>query len=122
MASLDDILTTQKNGVVAINRLNAYGIWGQATKVIDGTAGATSLLVYTGAGRLYSISVTAHGAATGMVYDSATTAGAATSNQIMYVPATYGVQTGYINFSNGLVVSVGAGLTVAVTYSPATAF
>lgn len=120
MASLDDILTTQKNGVVAINRLNSYGIWGLATKTIDGTGGAVTTLVYTGAGRIYNISVSAYSAAAGMAYDSATTAAAATGNQLLYIPAVRGVTAAYINFTNGLVVSVGAGLVVAVTYSPAT--
>lgn len=121
MASLDDILTTQKNGVVAINRLNAYGIWGLATKTVDGTAGAVTTLVLSGAGRLYNVSVTAHGAGTGMVYDAGATTLVGTSNQILYIPATYGVTTAYINFTNGLVVTAGAGLVVAVTYSPVAA-
>lgn len=114
MATLDDILTTQKNGVVAINNLN------QTTAYLGGKITSSvltaSTLVVSGAGRLVRVSVIVAGAA-GTAYNSNTTAGAGASNALYVIPATVGVHDVGVNFSNGLVISPGAGQSVNVTYS-----
>ena len=110
-ASLDDILTTQKNGVVAINGLN------QTLKLIEAdlpcictnlaaivtqlellvintalsipsfmsptVAASTTQLIVAGSGRLFAVSIPTHsGSSQIRVYDSATTGGIAASNLI----------------------------------------
>lgn len=107
-ASLDDILTTQKNGVIAINGLNSTfklieadlpcictnlallvtAINGVATNTYPSTvsatiAASTTTLVVAGTGRLFSVSIPVHaGSAQVYVYDSATTSGISASNLI----------------------------------------
>jgi hypothetical protein len=107
-ASLDDILTTQKNGVIAINGLN------QTLKVIEADlpcictnlaailvqitnlakssfpattsptiAASTTQLVVAGSGRIFAVSIPVHaGSAQVYIYDSATTGGISASNLI----------------------------------------
>lgn len=110
-ASLSDILTTQKNGVVAINGLN------QTLKLIEAdlpcictnlagilialqdiaintalalpslmsptVAASTTQLITAGSGRLFAVSIPVHsGGSQIRVYDSATTGGIAASNLI----------------------------------------
>ena len=111
MASLDDILTTQKNGVVAINGLNSTlklieadlpcictnlaGILAQLEQIAINTslalpsvmsptvAASTTQLIVAGSGRLFTISIPVHsGSSQIRVYDSATTGGIAASNLI----------------------------------------
>lgn len=111
MASLDDILTTQKNGVVAINGLNQtlktieadlpcvctnLGlILAQLTIIATNSALATpslmsptvaestDQLIVAGSGLLFAISIPTHsGASQIRVYDSATTGGIAATNLI----------------------------------------
>lgn len=110
-ASLSDILTTQKNGVVAINGLNTTlqaieadlpcictnlaGILAQLEIIAINTALATPSLmsptvaasttqqIVVGAGRLFAISIPTHsGSSQIRVYDSATTGGISASNLI----------------------------------------
>jgi hypothetical protein len=110
-ASLDDILTTQKNGVVAINGLN------QSLKAIEAdlpcictnlagilialqdiatntalalpslmsptVAASTTQLIVAGGGRLFAVSIPTHsGSSQIRIHDSATTGGIAASNLI----------------------------------------
>jgi hypothetical protein len=110
-ASLDDILTTQKNGVVAINGLN------QSLKLIEAdlpcictnlagilialqdiatntalaipslmsptVAASTDQLIVAGSGRLFAVSIPTHsGSSQIRVYDSATVGGIAATNLI----------------------------------------
>lgn len=75
MATLDDILTTQKNGVIAINNLNqtlttfqknyAYAV-GQYTS--DGIS-ATGAIISLSAGRLVSINTIVAGTGASVFYD-----------------------------------------------------
>jgi hypothetical protein len=119
-ASLDDILTTQKNGVVAINGLN------QSLRLIEAdlpcictnlaaivtqlellvinsnltvpslmsptVAASTTQLIVAGSGRIFAVSIPDHaGAGTVFVYDSATTGGIAAGNLIFKcLPANTG--------------------------------
>lgn len=77
MATLDDILTTQKNGVVAINNLTQT--LSSFYKEYLYTAGTTtspgysaSALITPSAGRLVSINVVANGTASSIFYNYAT--------------------------------------------------
>lgn len=107
-ASLSDILTTQKNGVVAINGLNqtlklieadlpcictnlallVTAINGVASNTYPSTvsntiAASTTHQEVVGSGKLFSISIPVHaGSAQVYVYDSATTGGIAATNLI----------------------------------------
>ena len=124
MASLDDILTTQKNGVVAINNLT------QAITRFLGNrtsqAVTTSTLIFAGTGRLVSYSIIVAGTTDGLIYDSATVAGIASSSLLAAMPQPsitadapfpgIGVFPVGMFFRNGLVVVPGTGQTVAVTY------
>jgi hypothetical protein len=111
MASLDDILTTQKNGVVAINGLNQTlkaieadlpcictnlaGILIALQDIATNTALATpslmsptvaqstTQLIVAGSGRLFAVSIPVHsGSSQIRVYDSATTGGISAANLI----------------------------------------
>ena len=107
-ASLDDILTTQKNGVIAINGLNQTLktieadlpcictnlalIVTQLTKLAAASfpattsatvAASTTTLITAGTGRLFAVSIPVHaGSAQVYIYDSATTGGISASNLI----------------------------------------
>lgn len=120
MATLDDILTTQKNGVVAINNLNQTNAYlgGRVTSsVVAAAAGAT--LVVAGAGRLINYSITVKGTGAGTIYNAAATTGTAASNALVVTTATQevGVVQCGLHFSNGLVVTPGTGQSLNVTYS-----
>jgi hypothetical protein len=116
MAGLDDILTTQKNGVVALGNI------AQITKRVAGTNTSVALTASTavsvGPARLVSVTVIVAGSAVGGVYNSATTSGAASSNQVYTIPNTVGVYPVGAELTAGLVVTPGSGQTVAVTYTP----
>ena len=110
-ASIDDLLTTQKNGVVAINGLNQTlrlieadlpcictnlaALVAQLTIIANNTvslfpgftsatiAASTTHLEVVGAGKLYAVSIPTHsGANSVFIYDSATTAGINGTNLI----------------------------------------
>ena len=115
MATLDDILTAQKNGVVALNAINSNNLKFQGTGTSATVTGNT--LVITGKGRLVNYAVVVAGTGAGGVYDSATVAGAGASNQLCATLTTLGVYaTGQI-FSNGLVIKPGTGQSINVTYA-----
>jgi hypothetical protein len=121
MSNLDDLITTTKNGVVAVNALTA-ALSAFATIynsfIGDKTfLGATSdNLVSTSSGRLVNLIVSVAGSA-GTVHDAATVAGATSSNVIAVIPATAGVHVINVPFTNGLVIKPGASQTVGVTYA-----
>lgn len=126
-ASLDDILTVQKNGVIAINGLN------QSLKLIEAdlpcictnlaaivtqleqiatnaalsipsfmsptVAASTTQLIVAGSGRLFAVSIPTHsGSSQIFVYDSATTGGIAPANLIFAsLPSN---TTGWVTYYN----------------------
>lgn len=121
MASLDDIVTVLKNGVVAMNDLTAaLNAFRQAySSVVGGNTylGVTDdSLVYTGAGRLVNVMVTA-GTAGGTIHDAATVATATASNVIYNLPPSTGLTQVNVPFFDGLVVKPGTSVTVSLTYS-----
>jgi hypothetical protein len=114
-ASLDDILTVQKNAVVAVNTL------GQATLRGLGTATSTTVtaatLVVTGKGYLVRVAVVVAGSGSGLIsnYTAATSVPASTA--LMATPTTVGVYRAGQVFTDGLVVTPGTGQSINVTYS-----
>lgn len=125
-ASLDDILTTQKNGVVAINNLSRQldfvissvnAAFPSATS--DTHTSVTPHQEVVGSGRLFGLSVVAHsGSAVGYVYNSATVGGIAPENAIAVIPAAEGFYPVNIAYTEGLVLVAGSGMQVCITYSP----
>ena len=113
-ASLDDILTTQKNGVVAINGL------AQTNNRMLGTTTTAVLtantLALTGAGYLVRYSILVAGAA-GTINNANSVANATSSNALCVTQATIGIFNVGMPFANGLVVKPGAGQSIVVTYS-----
>ncbi len=115
MASLDDILTTQKNGVVALSGIGTAFLRSQGT--ITSATVTTSTLIVAGKGYIVNFAVTVAGSTAGTIYNSASVAGAAAANALCVVPSAVGVtQTGQ-NFSNGLVIVPGTGQSINVTYA-----
>ena len=125
-ASLDDILTTQKNGVIAINQISQNlktAATNSGPSAISATiAASTTALVIAGTGILHAVSIpVASGSASVFVYDSSTASGAA-SNNLIYSskPAAASYQTVSLFYSKGLVVKTEAGMNAAVSYAPIT--
>lgn len=112
-ASLDDILTTQRNGV--INLANLAETWLQINGKQSANALTAATLVKTGAGRIASVSVVVAGSATGTIYDA--NSASATSGAVYAIPTTVGVYVVNFPFVNGLVVAPGTGQTISVSYS-----
>ena len=115
MASLDDILTTQKNGVVGVNGLNQTFQRAQGTNT--STTVTSSTLVVTGKGYLVNVSVLVPGSTDGLVHNATTTAAASAINALCVVPNINGVFPIGQVFTNGLVLVPGTGQSLNVTYS-----
>lgn len=143
MADLNDVVTVQKNGVIAINNLNqtTTAAWvdtsvtppvpylesisssvaqiaaGEPNATTSSTVTATTLIA-AGAGTLWSFSVVAAGTASGLLHNSATTGAVSASNALVSAPTTGGVfSVGKMRFSNGLVIVPGSGQSINVTYT-----
>lgn len=122
MASLDDILTTQKNGVVTLGDLvnelavfrNLYGQFIGTTAVLGASV---PLLVNTGSGRLVNVYVITAGSAAGSIHDAGSVAGAVAGNTLFTIPTTTGITQVNIPYSNGLVILPGTGQVINITYS-----
>lgn len=142
MASLDDILTTQKNGVIAINGLNQKLTAIQSyldcictqlnnintnffpSTVSETIAASTTSLIVAGSGRIFAVSIPTHsGSAQISIYNSATTGGISATNLIYkslpsnassFVP----YQTVNLAYTNGIVIVTDAGITCCVAYTP----
>jgi hypothetical protein len=118
MASTDDILSAQKNGVQAINNL------AQVTKnivgaVSSGTISATTYIPTT-YGWIGKISIITAGSTNGTIYDASSTASASSSNALVTIPstATAGtIVTVNMPVTNGLVITPGTGMVLVVSYS-----
>jgi hypothetical protein len=115
MASLDDIATIQKNGVLSVNTIN------QTLRHIYGTntspTTAANTLVVTGPGRAVNVSVTVAGTTTGSIHNCTTIAAANSANMLAVINNTAGVIPLNLVFNAGLVIIVGTGQQVNVTYS-----
>ena len=115
-ASLTDILSTQKNGVIALANLAQTTLRGLGTQT--STTITTTTLIYPQAGYFVNFTVIVAGSTAGTIYNSSTTAGIAASNALCVVPNSVGTtKTGQV-FNVGLVVVPGTGQSINVTYSP----
>lgn len=114
-ASLDDILTAQKNGVVAINNVARTTQRGQGTQT-SATVTATTL-VATGPGYLVNFAVLVAGSSAGTINNANATGSAAAANALCATPATVGIYSAGQLFTNGLVIVPGTGQSINVTYS-----
>jgi hypothetical protein len=113
MASLDDLLTAQKNAVVAFNG---------GTSDSQNKAGTTNTreisaqtLVKTSAGWVATVSVITGGSA-GYLYDT-NAVSKLTGNKFYKIPTTEGVYQIQMPYNVGLVVAPGSGQVVAIGYS-----
>jgi hypothetical protein len=115
MASLDDILTTQKNGVQGISSIN------HTTQNLAGSVNSLEISASTFLkiqyGWVAKVSVIVAGTTTGMIYDASSTAVAGTGNRLAVIPNTVGIYTINMPVNNGIVVTPGSGMIVAVSYS-----
>lgn len=114
MASLDDILTTQKNGVQAINlyanSLSKYA-GSYSTKELS-----ASTVVKSSSGWVATVSVLVIGTTQGFLYDTNSTS-ATTGKRIYAVPNVLGVYQVQIPFATGLVFVPGTSSIVSIGYS-----
>ena len=114
-ASLDDLLTAQKNGVVAINNLGQTTVRGMGT--LTSATVTTSTLVFTGPGYLVNFASVVAGTASGLVYDFASITSPLAANALCATPTTIGVYKAGQTFVNGLVIVPGTGQSINVTYA-----
>lgn len=138
MAGVDDILSTQKNGVIAINGLrgilqtisdNLVIISGNSANTYPSTvsatiAASTTTLVTAGTGKVFSVSIPVHaGSAQVYIYDSATVGGILATNLIYAsLPSNAASFTPYqdvrLPYTKGLVLKTDAGMNFCVGYTP----
>ena len=118
MASLDDLLTTQKNGVQAINSyVNALNLHAGTNNTKE-IAAATTQVIKTTSGWLANISVIVAGSTTGFIYDTNNSSNL-TGNRIYAIPSTLaiGVYQIQMPFAAGLTIVTGTGSIVAIGYT-----
>jgi hypothetical protein len=113
-ASLDDILTAQKNGVIALNAIQQSLASEVAT--ITTAVATSSTFIVAGKGRLLRYSNTVAGTTVGFIYNSSTPTGGAASNALVACPNTIGVYEVNVVFDAGLVIAPGTGQSINVTY------
>ena len=119
MADLNDILTAQKNGVVAINTLNQTWLLYIRRQHGQNTSPCMTekTLITTGKGFAVTYSVVAPGTTAGVIYDSASTDSLDGSSRIVAVLKDEGVYRIDCQFTKGLVFLPGTDQAVTVTYS-----
>lgn len=93
---------------------NGASITAQGTKTFFNITAATA--VKSTSGRVAKVSVLVAGSSTGSVNDSATTGGASVANQLAVIPDVVGIYNIDMPVSNGIVVTPGTGMTIAVSY------
>lgn len=114
MASLDDILTAQKNGVVNLSNIAQATLRGEGT-VTSATVDADTVIV-NGRGFLCRFCVIDGGSADGAIHNASSNVAEATSNQLCVVTQTIGIYEAGLVFTNGLKIIVGTGQKINVTY------
>ena len=133
-----DILTVQKNGVIAINNLAVFfkRIADDLDQIVinaaiafpsttsETVAPSTSTLIATGSGKIYGVSIPIHsGSAQISIYNSATVAGISNAN-LLYrsLPSNAAgflpYEAATIAYTTGIVVTTDAGMYCCVTYTP----
>lgn len=121
MAGTDDLVTVQKNGVVAVNTL--VQALTDFQKIYESFVGTTTKngidaneLISTGSGRLVNVSIIA-AAAGGTIHDVSTVVDASTDNTIFVIPNATGVAPVNFPYSKGLVIKPAAGSVICISYS-----
>ena len=113
-ASVDDILTTLKSVVTAINTQTQANLNIAGAQDFFGVTSAT--YIKSGAGRIVRVSVVVVGSAVGTIYDA--TSVTDTSRPIYKVTfAATGIQVVDLPFQYGLLVVPGTGQTLAGSFS-----
>lgn len=96
----------------------AVQVAGSVSIATGGTLNITAdAVVKAGAGRVIKFNVLVAGSGAGAIHDAGTTGGAASANQIAVIPQTVGIYTLEWPVSNGIVIKIGTGQTVAVSYT-----
>ena len=121
MANLDDVVTVQKNGVVAVNALvQALSTFREIYSNVMGGNSAIGVssdsLIMTGPGRLVTVSVVT-AAAGGTIHDTDSVANASTANAIYTIPSSTGATVVNFPFFDGIVIKPAAASVVSITYS-----
>ena len=114
-ASLGDILTTQKNGVVALNNISQTSLFLAGTRTKPAVSAIT--LINQGAGRVVRVAVLVDGTTMGTIYDASSTASVGATNIIAMIPLLRGIYEIGIPVTNGIVVTPGTTQVVTVVYS-----
>lgn len=117
MATPDDFLSAQKNGVVGINTLvhTTQNLAGSINSLTLNAA--TTTFLPSAAGWVARVSVIVAGSSTGMIYDAASAAQAGNNNRLAVIPNTVGIFDVMMPVNNGIVVTTGTGQIVAVSYA-----
>lgn len=115
MASLDDIFTTSKNIVTALNTSSQTSLALSGNK--SSVAVSAQRVVSQGAGRVLRVSVTTLGVTTGAIYDASTTTTATSTTIIAIIPEAVGVYEFNIPVVNGIVVTPGTSQVLTLVYS-----
>ena len=115
MASLDDIFTTAKNIVLALNGAaqNALDLSGQRNSL----ALTTTTVVSAKPGRVIVVSVVVAGTGDGTIYDASSIATAVSGRELAVIPQTVGPFTLAMPVAYGIVVAPGTGQTVTVSFT-----
>ncbi len=121
MANIDDLVTVQKNGVVAVNALvQALSDFKTLYEKTAGTSVDSDITsntrVFAGSGRLVSISIVT-AATGGTIHDSATVVAADSTNTVYTIPNSTGIVGLGIPITNGLIIKPGVGSVITVIYS-----
>ena len=123
MAGVDDLVTVQKNGVVAVNSLvQALAEFKQIYSSFVGTLTSNGInantLVTTGSGRIVNVSIiTAAGSGAGTIHDVASVVDTSADNAIFAIPNTTGVVAVNFPFKFGIVVKPASGCNLSISYS-----
>lgn len=119
MATLEDILTAQKNGVVAVNTLNQTWLNYSRKEYGDKTSDCVTekTLVTTGNGYIATFSVVNAGTTFGYIYDVASPDSPPDAARLVAILKDEGVYRADCKFENGILVVPGTGHAVTVTYS-----
>jgi hypothetical protein len=86
----------------------------QNDRTVPGVTGAT--IITTGAARLHTINVVVAGSAAGAAYDAATVPAGTAATQLISIPNALGSYPVNMQVTNGIVVTPGAGQTLAVSW------
>jgi hypothetical protein len=94
---------------------NGAVLTAQGQKTFFNITGSAAVVKST-AGRVAKISVVTAGSTAGNLYDAATTGAAGTGNWLAVIPEAVGVYNIDMPVSNGIVVSPGTGMVLAISY------